>query len=172
MRNLNQRIEKIARDYVKDKGSNERRGHLPGWARNRLWLVSTSEASLGHVFCFQRFSSLDDPEVYLQPWCDRAKGESTDQFKTLDQFNLDPDTCNTTAEFDHDASYTYECGMSKIHKYDPEQIAPGAQLLLPENFAKVLHPRPNGFSAYARGMRNALLNERPAMHRSENCLPM
>ncbi|KAJ4348760.1 uncharacterized protein N0V89_010138 [Didymosphaeria variabile] len=163
---LNRRILKIADAYVKDKQNNEN-GHAPGWFRNRLFVLSPS--FLDHHFCYEHFSTFDDPEIYIQPYCDRAKGESyNDVTATLDYFNMDPDNCNSTAQYNDDDTYIYSCQVAIAKKYHPAELPTSTRMALPEALAKVFHPRPNGFDVSKSLLSGSLKWHRPRMSHKQD----
>jgi hypothetical protein len=174
---LNSRVLEIVQTYVssKMKQGDDGNSHAPGWARNRLFVVNPDDDWDGHRFCEPGAQHFDDPSIFFIPFCDRANGESDEEYMTLDQFKLDPDTCNSTEQYGTDWTYTYECEVSRTKKHAPESLSPDARFMVPESYAKVFHPRPNGHKADKERMTAALLHERPPRNQegqTDECRPM
>jgi hypothetical protein len=169
VRDLNRRIRRIASDY------SQRKQHPPGykppepgWGLQRIFTLETVQF-IEHKFCHRQMEdtkALDDPRVYFHPYCDRALGEleAEEDFMTLGQFDLDPSTCNTTDKYDSDIGYTWECDMSVAREYNPD-LGNETMTMLPESWAKIFHPRPNGFR---EGYKKELFESVQWLRRPEN----
>lgn len=146
---LNERISQAIETYGKSKQP-DNTPHAPGWFRNRIWYVDPNIQ-----FSESGVHSLNDPSIYFIPW----SGETAPANASLSDIQADPNTCAQDPSYGYDDVFTYNCSINI------DLAQPGANqnipLVLPEDYVKVFHPRPNGHTALKIMAHAAMISLRP-----------
>jgi hypothetical protein len=129
--------------------------HAPGWARTRIYYSDPNKRYAadttwdGHRFCEKDVHSFSDDSIYFIPWT----GENADWSKS--DIKAEPKTCGDDPKYGTDPIFTYDCSIaiSFATIIDWQGIDPNdarIKILPPEEYAKVFHPRTNGFRSLKR----------------------
>jgi hypothetical protein len=135
--------------------------HAPGWVRNRIYYTNpnTNNAESrtwdGHRFCERGVHSLNDPSIYFILWT----GEDAPANASPSDIQAHKDTCSQDARYGYDPAFTCNCSLA-IDLARPG-VDQNIKVVLPENYAKVFHPRTNGHTALGRMNNAAMLQWRP-----------
>lgn len=125
------------------------------WTINPNWDHSPAADWSGHRFCEKDVHSLSDDNIFIIPW----SGENAQL--TIADFKQDSATCANDPKYGKDQGYTYDCAVAIDAKNEPDKFK-DVKLMLPENYAKVFHPRFNGFTAEKNLVSSVIVRFRPS----------